>query len=193
MGRRTEAGLFLRQLFGTHDREIHADLDAHGFLAHLEIRLAGQVPAKVREKPVLCPQKSPAENDLFLHGFGTVERTVRFHRLSLTEDFSMARRILALGLLCGSLAFAQSANAQGLWMSGIGFGSPGFSPSPYDFGNPGFYGGYAPARFGYPVAVRPVYVARPVVSSGITPVYRARPAVQAPLNRAYRRVWRRGW
>ena len=193
MGRRTEAGLFFWQLFRPHDREIHTDLDAHGFLAHLEIRLAGQVPAKVREKPVFCPQKSPAENDLFLHGFGTVERTVRFHRISLTEDFSMARRILALGLLCGSLAFAQSANAQGLWMSGIGFGSPGFSPSPYDFGNPGFYGGYAPARFGYPVAVRPVYVARPVVSSGLTPVYRARPAVQAPLNRAYRRVWRRGW
>jgi hypothetical protein len=78
----------------------------------------------------------------------------------------MVRRILALGLLCGSLAFAQSANAQGLWMSGIGFGSPGF------------YGDYAPARFGYPVAVRPVYVARPVVSSGLTPVYRARPVAE---------------
>ena len=109
----------------------------------------------------------------------------------ITEDFSMVRRILALGLLCGSLAFAQSANAQGLWMSGIGFGSPGFYGS--GFGNPGFYGGYAPARYGYPVAVRPVYVARPVVYSGLTPVYRARPAVQAPLNRANRRVWRRGW
>lgn len=112
----------------------------------------------------------------------------------------MVRWILALGLLCGSLAFAQSANAQGLWMSGIGFGSPGFygsgfgpGMSPYGFGNAGFYGDYAPARYGYPVAVRPVYVARPVVSTGFKPVYRARPPVQAPLNRAYRRVWRRGW
>lgn len=108
----------------------------------------------------------------------------------------MMRRILALGLLCGSLAFTETAHAQGLWLGGIGFGSPGFYGSgfsPYGFGNAGFYGGFAPARFGYPVAVRPVYVARPVISTGFAPVYRARPAVQAPLNRAYRRVWRRGW
>jgi hypothetical protein len=108
----------------------------------------------------------------------------------------MVRRILALSFLCGSLAFAQPVNAQGLWLGGIGFGGPGFygsGLSPYGFGNAGFYGGFAPARFGYPAVVRPVYVARPVVYGGLAPVYRARPAVQAPLNRAYRRVWRRGW
>ena len=199
-GKRVEAGLFLGQLFRTHDREIHADLDAHGFLAHLEIRLAGQLSAKVRDTPVFCPKKSSAENDLFLHGFGTVEMSVRFHRLSLTEDFSMVRRILALGLVCGSLAFAQPANAQGLYLGGIGFGSPGFYGSgfgtgfsPYGFGNAAYFGGYAPARFGYPVAVRPVYVARPVVYGSVAPAYVPRPAVRVPLNRAYRRVWRRGW
>jgi hypothetical protein len=132
----------------------------------------------------------------------------------------MVRRILALGLLCGSLAFAQSASAQGLWLGGpgfggIGFGSPGFSGlgfspygfgnfglygggygsgfSPYGFGNAAYFGGYAPARFAYPVAVRPVYVARPVVYGGISRAYPPRPAVRVPLNRANRRAWRRGW
>ena len=123
----------------------------------------------------------------------------------------MGRRILALGLLCGSLIVTQSANAQGLWIGGMGFGSPGFygvgmSPlgfwgsgfygsgfSPYGFGNAASFGGYAPARFNYPVAVRPVSVARPVAYTRVAPAYVPRPAVRMPLNRAYRRVWRRGW
>lgn len=132
----------------------------------------------------------------------------------------MMRRILALGLLGGSLMCAQPANAQGLWIGGpgfggIGFGSPGFGGfgySPYGFGNVGLYGrgigtgysaygfgnaayfgGYAPAAFAYPVAVRPVYVARPVIYGDVAPAYVPRPAVRVPLNRAYRRVWRRGW
>jgi hypothetical protein len=123
----------------------------------------------------------------------------------------MGRRILALGLLCGSLVFSQSANAQGLWIGGMGFGSPGFygvgmSPfgfggpgfygsgfSPYGFGNAAYFGGYAPARFNYPVAVQPVYVPRPVAYTRVAPAYVPRPAVRMPLNRAYRRVWRRGW
>lgn len=113
----------------------------------------------------------------------------------------MVRRILALGalsfgLLLGSLASPRPANAQGLWLGGVGLGGPGFYGSgfsPYGFGTTGFYPGFAPVGFGYPVAVRRVVVASPVVPSVITPVYRARPAVQAPLNRASRRVWRRGW
>jgi hypothetical protein len=43
---RAEAGLFFWQFFRIRDREIHTDLDAHGFLADREIRLTGQVPAK---------------------------------------------------------------------------------------------------------------------------------------------------
>ena len=122
----------------------------------------------------------------------------------------MVRQFLALGLLSGSLAFAQSANAQGLWLGGPGFGGLGFSPyglgnfglygggfgsgfSPYGFGNAAYFGGYVPARVAYPVAVRPVSVARPVVYGGISRAYPPRPAVRAPLNRANRRVWRRGW
>lgn len=93
----------------------------------------------------------------------------------------MVRGILVLGVLCGSLACAQSAHAQGVWLGGVGWGSPGI------------YGGLVPVGFGYPVAVRPVYVARPVVYGSVAPVYVSRPAVQAPLNRASRRVWRRGW
>lgn len=112
----------------------------------------------------------------------------------------MVRRILALGLLCGSLMCAQSASAQGLWFGGMGFGGPGFyGPgfgtgfSPYGFGNAAYFGAYPPARYGYPVVARPVYVARPVAYGGIAPAYAPRPAVRAPLNLAYRRVWRRGW
>ena len=93
----------------------------------------------------------------------------------------MVRRILFLVLVCGFLACAQSAHAQGVWLGGIGFGSPAF------------YGGFAPVGFGSPVVARPVYVGGPVVSGGVARVYGARPAVQAPLNRASRRVWRRGW
>jgi hypothetical protein len=121
------------------------------------------------------------------------------------EDFGMVRRILALGFLCGSLVCAQSASAQGLWFGGMGFGGPGlygpgfYGPgfgtgfSPYGFGNAAYFGAYPPARYGYPVVARPVYVARPVVYGGVAPAYAPRPAVRAPLNRAYRRVWRRGW
>jgi hypothetical protein len=124
------------------------------------------------------------------------------------EAFGMMRRVLALGVLCGLLAVARPAQAQGVWFGGVGFGGPGFYGSgfsPYGFGNAGFYGGFAPARFGYPVVVRPVYGVRaaygvrpvygvsPVVPASFAPVYRARPAVQAPLNRASRRIWRRGW
>ena len=143
-----------------------------------------------------------------------------FQRLLNRGGLSMVRRILALGLLCGSLTFAQPTNAQGLWLGGpgfggIGFGSPGFSGlgyspygfgnfglygggfgsgfSPYGFGNSAYFGGYAPARVAYPVAVRPVYVARPVVYGGISRAYPPRPAVRVPLNRANRRAWRRGW
>lgn len=133
----------------------------------------------------------------------------------------MTRQIVALGLLCGSLVFAQPVNAQGFAYGGpgfvgFGFGSPmlaypgfgaiGLAPpgfgtvglygagvSPYGFGNAAFFGGYAPATFAYPVAAGPVYVARPVVAGGAVPVYAPRPAVRVPLNRAYRRVWRRGW
>jgi len=108
----------------------------------------------------------------------------------------MMRRVLALGVLCGLLAVARPAQAQGVWFGGVGFGGPGFYGSgfsPYGFGNAGFYGGFAPARFGYPVVVRPVYGVSPVVPASFAPVYRARPAVQAPLNRASRRIWRRGW
>ena len=127
----------------------------------------------------------------------------------------MIRRILALGLLGGAIMFAQPANAQGLWIGGpgfggIGFGGFGFPPyafgnvglygrgigsgySPYGFANAAPFGGYAPATFAYPVAVRPVYVARPVIYGAVAPAYVPRPAVRVPLNRAYRRVWRRGW
>lgn len=132
----------------------------------------------------------------------------------------MMRRTLALALLGGSLMFVQPANAQGLWIGGpgfggIGYGGPGYRGvgfssygfgtvgpygrgigsgySPYGFGNAAFFGGYAPATFAYPAAVRPVYVARPVIYGGVAPAYVPRPAVRAPLNRAYRRIWRRGW
>ena len=135
-------------------------------------------------------------------------------------EFPMKRRILALALLLGCVVVAQPAKAQGLWLGGpgfggIGFGSPGFnglgfSPygfgnfglygggfgsgfSPYGFGNAAYFGGYAPTRVAYPVAVRPVYVARPVVYGGISRAYPPRPAVRVPLNRANRRAWRRGW
>jgi len=109
------------------------------------------------------------------------------------------RKLLALGLLCGSLTFAPPANAQGLWVGGPGyvgfggFGLGGFGWSPYGFGNAAYFGGYTPAGFAYPMAARPVYVARPVIYGRIAPAYFPRPAVRAPLNRAYRRVWRRGW
>lgn len=95
--------------------------------------------------------------------------------------------VLSIGLFCGSLAPSQPAQAQGLWVGGVGLGSLG--P----------YGGFAPVGFGYPmvaspvVVARPVAVARPAVPAIVTPVCRARPAVQAPLNRAYRRAWRAGW
>jgi hypothetical protein len=144
--------------------------------------------------------------------FRHVERVISsdwadLNRPYFAEDSDMVRRILALGVLCGSLACATSANAQGLWVGGMGFGGPGFygfgpgfygtsfgtGYSPYGFGNAAYFGAVPPARFSYPVVARPVYVARPVVYGGIAPAYAPRPAVRAPLNRAYRRAWRRGW
>jgi hypothetical protein len=130
------------------------------------------------------------------------------------------RRTLALVVLCGSLALARPASAQGFWIggpgfAGLGFGSVGFGGlgssgfgfppygfSPYGFGNVPYFGGiYPAAMFAYPVAVRPIYVprpvsvARPIVYGSIAtaPLFAPRPAVRVPLNRAYRRVWRRGW
>ena len=129
----------------------------------------------------------------FLQACCTLLRVAVWKRPELTEDFAMVRRILALGLVCGSLVCAQSAYAQGLWFGGVGFGGPGFY-------GPGFYGstfgsGFSPYGFGIaaPVAVRPVYVARPVIYGSVAPAYVPRPAVRVPLNRAYRRVWRGGW
>lgn len=108
----------------------------------------------------------------------------------------MVRRVAALALFCCSLSFAQPARAQGLWFGGMGFGGPGFygaGYSPFGFGNAAYFGGYGPVSLGYPVAVSPVMVARPVVSGGVGRAYVPRPVVRAPLNRVNRRVWRRGW
>ena len=133
----------------------------------------------------------------------------------------MLRRlfVLSLGLLCGSLACTQSANAQGLWIGGTGFGGPGgysgfstgFYPgiyscvysgvygpgfSPYGIGNRSFDSGFNAGFYSGLNAGRSVQVGVPIAYVGLYPrsvVYRARPAVQAPLNRAYRRIYRRGW
>lgn len=110
----------------------------------------------------------------------------------------MARFVLLLGLLCGGFGFAQRADAQGLWFGGFGFG-PGFygsSFSAYGVGGPGLSGGFAPVGWGYPMGWGRIYAPRPVVAVGPVvgrPVYAARPAVALPLNRAYRRIYRRGW
>ena len=56
---RAEAGRFCWKFFRISDREIHADLDAHGFLA----------------------DESPTENDLFLQGFTMLLGFGGFHRL----------------------------------------------------------------------------------------------------------------
>lgn len=115
----------------------------------------------------------------------------------------MSRCILMIGMLLGAVAFSPSANAQGLWFGGFGIGSPGFSSLGfssssfyrYGVGGPGLYGLYAPAAYGYPLGWNRVSPVRPVLY-GVAPprpVYAARPAVALPLNRAYRRVWRRGW
>jgi hypothetical protein len=118
----------------------------------------------------------------------------------------MSRFLMLLCLLC-CFAFSTPAKAQGLWFGGFGlapgvYGS-GFSPygfSSFGFGGPGFYPGlysgrYTPIALGYPVGaawgLRTVAVPRPVVVG--RPVYAARPAVAMPLNRAYRRIYRRGW
>lgn len=116
----------------------------------------------------------------------------------------MALGVVSLGMMCGSLMAPRPASAQGLWFGSVGFGGPAwFGPGVYGPGlyGPGIYGprfgsGFSPYGFGavaYPVAVRPVTVTRPVIYGGITPAYVPRPAVRVPLNRAYRRVWRRGW
>lgn len=144
---------------------------------------------------------------------------------AFTEERAIMRLMLALVVLCGSLASARPTHAQGFWIggpgfAGLGFGSFGFGGlgsnwmgsggfafppygfSPYGFGNaPYFGGGYPAAMFAYPVAMRPIYVPRPVSvarpilygSIAPAPLFVPRPAVRVPLNRAYRRVWRRGW
>lgn len=116
----------------------------------------------------------------------------------------MSRCIVLLGLLCGTLAFSPSANAQGIWIGGFGFGpglyGSGFSPygfgNAYAFGGPGLYRSYSPVAFGYPAGWSRISAARPVVAVAPyvgRPVVAARPAVALPLNRAYRRIYRRGW
>ena len=172
------------------------------------MRFAGRPPETV------CHKRS------FLLEFRILRVWAVFITTRPLGEFLMKRRILALALLLGCVVVAQPAKAQGLWLGGpgfggIGFGSPGFSGlgfspygfgnfglygggfgsgfSPYGFGNAAYFGGYAPASFAYPVAPRPVYVARPVVYGNVAPVYAPRPAVRVPMNRAYRRAWRRGW
>ena len=172
------------------------------------MRFAGRPPESV------CHKRS------FLLEFRILRVWAVFNTTRPLGEVPMKRRILALALLLGCVVVAQPAKAQGLWLGGpgfggIGFGSPGFSGlgfspygfgnfglygggfgsgfSPYGFGNAAYFGGYAPAAFAFPVAPRPVYVARPVVYRDVVPVYRPRPAVRVPLNRAYRRAWRRGW
>ncbi len=108
----------------------------------------------------------------------------------------MLRRAWISGVVCaailgGSWAVPEAANAQGLWLGGIGLGSPGFYGSgfgPYGLGGWGGVGGFVPARVAYPVVVnRPVVVAaRPVVVAPTPHAYRH-------ANRVVRRAWRRGW
>ena len=94
----------------------------------------------------------------------------------------MLRRlfVLSLGLLCGSLACTQSANAQGLWIGGTGFGGPGgysgfstrfylgvysgvYGPgfSPYGIGNRNFYSGFNAGFYSWLNAGRSVQVGVP--------------------------------
>jgi hypothetical protein len=112
------------------------------------------------------------------------------------EVISMLRRAWISGVVCavlfgGGVAFPRAANAQGLWLGGVGFGGPGFYGSgfgPYGVGGWGLSSGFVPARVAYPVVVgRPVVVApRPVVVAPTPHAYRH-------ANRAVRRAWRRGW
>jgi len=109
----------------------------------------------------------------------------------------MSRCIMLLALFCGAIAWSPTAHAQGLWFGGFGFG-PGFYGSgfsPYGFGSLGTYGGFTPIGYGYPAAWSRVSAPRPVVAYAAPPrpVVAARPAVALPLNRAYRRIYRRGW
>ena len=104
----------------------------------------------------------------------------------------MLRRALICGAVCAVLlggfgAVPRAANAQGLWLGGIGFGpglyGSGFGP----YGGWGGVGAVVPARVAYPVVSRPVVVAaRPVVVSPTPHAYRH-------VNRVVRRSWRRGW
>ena len=113
------------------------------------------------------------------------------------------RRGLIAAVVCGALACVpQSANAQGLWVGGWGWGGPmamgGFGPAfgpGYGLGygpafGPGFgpryVAAFSPVAWGYPVYRPPFYgpavfvapVYRPVV---VAPVYR--PVVVAPVYR----------
>lgn len=121
-------------------------------------------------------------------------------------------------LVCGALVCVpQSANAQGLWVGGWGWGGPvamgGFGPAfgpGYGLGygpafGPGFgpryVAAFSPVAWGYPVYRPPFYgpavfappVYRPVV---VAPVYRPAPVYVGPTAHAVRvggRVARRGW
>jgi len=124
------------------------------------------------------------------------------------------RRLMVLGLLGAAVACARPADAQGLWMGGLGYGPGFFGPGygsglvPVGFGHTAFFGGvpggpcaeYPVAPVAVPVVVarpvvvaQPVVVARPVVYAAPVPIVAARPAVRLPLNRAYRRAYRFGW
>ena len=106
----------------------------------------------------------------------------------------MLRRlfVLTLGLLCGSLACTQSANAQGLWIGGTGFGGPGGYPgfstsfypgiysgvysgvygpgfSPYGIGNRSFYSGFNTGFYSGLNAGRSVQVGVPIAYAGLYP------------------------
>ena len=108
------------------------------------------------------------------------------------EVIRMLRRSWIFGVVCVSLLGGLSlaprvANAQGLWLGGIGFG-PGFYGSGFGpYGGWGGVGAVVPTRVAYPVVSRPVVVAaRPVVVAPTPHAYRH-------ANRVVRRAWRRGW
>lgn len=98
--------------------------------------------------------------------------------------------VLACVVFLGGVgAASREANAQGLWLGGVGFGGPGLYGGTFGpYGGWGGAGGLVPARVAYPVVVnRPVVVAsRPVVVAPTPHAYRH-------VNRVVRRVWRRGW
>ena len=115
-------------------------------------------------------------------------------------------------VVCGALAFVpQSANAQGLWVGGWGWGGPiavggfgpAFGPGLYGFG-PRYVAPFSPLGWGYPVYrtsfYGPAVYAPPVYTAPVVaPVYTApvvAPVYVGPGPRAVRvarRSWRRGF